>query len=112
MQAKWYRCGEICHATAVLLYCYTGYTNSHRHEHTRDDSSTWNRWQHTHDAQQTHARLFYTRPLSCYFYQSPLPQALVEFGTIAQDDVDSLFFTDDPKEVGRSVGGSNIKKQG
>lgn len=26
-------------------------------------------------------------------------QALVEFGTIAQDDVDSLFFTDDPEEV-------------
>eukprot|EP00903_Cladosiphon_okamuranus_P014367 g13338.t2 len=26
-------------------------------------------------------------------------QALVEFGTIAQDDVDSLFFTDDPQEA-------------
>lgn len=26
-------------------------------------------------------------------------QALVEFGTIAQEDVDSLFFTDDPEEV-------------
>lgn len=26
-------------------------------------------------------------------------QALVEFGTIAQEDVDSLFFTDDPQEV-------------
>ncbi|CAN0339579.1 unnamed protein product, partial [Ectocarpus sp. 13 AM-2016] len=25
-------------------------------------------------------------------------QALVEFGTIAQEDVDSLFFTDDPQE--------------
>ncbi|CAM9652730.1 unnamed protein product, partial [Hapterophycus canaliculatus] len=26
-------------------------------------------------------------------------QALVEFGTIAQEDVDSLFFTDDPQEA-------------
>ena len=28
-----------------------------------------------------------------------LLQALVEFGTIAQEDVDSLYFTDDPQEV-------------
>lgn len=26
-------------------------------------------------------------------------QALVEFGTIAQEDVDALFFTDDPQDV-------------
>lgn len=26
-------------------------------------------------------------------------QALVEFGTVDQEDVDSLFFTDDPEEV-------------
>jgi hypothetical protein len=26
-------------------------------------------------------------------------QALVDFGTIAQDDVDSLFFTDDAQEA-------------
>lgn len=64
-------------------------TRTHALTHTKTTAHEHGR---THMMHQhlTQARLF-------SFHRT---QALVEFGTIAQDDVDSLFFTDDPKEVG------------
>jgi predicted Rossmann-fold nucleotide-binding protein len=53
-----------------------------------------------------HQRCFVTLTVKvhcrcCYWYCGVVVilQALVDFGTIAQDDVDSLFFTDDAQEA-------------